>query len=196
MTEQQSNIKLKMVGNSGVGKSSIILRYTENKFDESLPPTIGIDYRCKSIVVKSIPVKLSIWDTAGQEKFRTVTSTYYKGAHAIAFVYDVANKKSFEDIIKWAEEADTYVNSKSVVKMIIANKVDLESQRVVSKTESEMFARKFDMLHCECSAKTTVGVDLAFNLVCEKIIEINGITPSTGIEVLNKEKEGSNSSCC
>jgi Ras-related protein Rab-18 len=194
MTEVHT-LKIKMVGNSGVGKSSIILRFCDNQFDTGISPTIGIDYKFKNVVIKSIPIKLSIWDTAGQEKFRTVTSTYYKGAHGIVFVYDVSNPTSFAEVSKWVEEADAYVNNKTVVKMLIANKIDLTSERKVKKEESELMARKYGMLHCECSAKTTEGIELAFTLLAEKILEINGILRDKTIS-LNSPQQNSKSGCC
>jgi Ras-related protein Rab-18 len=188
-------LKIKMVGNSGVGKSSIILRYCDNQYDGTLPPTIGIDFKFKKFVYKSIPIKLSLWDTAGQEKFRTVTSTYYKGAHGIVFVYDVSNVSSFHDLSKWVDEADAYVNSKTVVKMLVANKIDLQKERKVKKEESELIARKYGMLHCECSAKTTEGIESAFTLLTGKILESNGLLHESPIRLNNKVRK-QESWCC
>ena len=186
MSKEQA-FKVKLVGNSGVGKSSIILRYCDNKFDGTLPPTIGIDFKFKQFRHnKAIPVKLSIWDTAGQEKFRTITSMYYKGAHGIVFVYDVSNPTSFQDISKWVDEADAYTNNKKVVKMLVANKIDLLAERKIKKEESELIARKYGMLHCECSAKSSIGIRTAFKILTTKMLEINGALTNSTYQLKSK----------
>ena len=195
---EAQTIKLKLIGDSGVGKSSIILRYCDNEFDPTMPPTIGVDYKHKNVIINTVPIKMSIWDTAGQEKFRTVTSTYYKGAHGICFVFDVSRKDTFENISKWVLEADSYINSKVVVKLLIANKIDLQTERVVSKTESENLAREYGMLYCECSAKTTEGISKAFELLASNILEANGIVTkpmnNKTLSSINKPEE--KQSCC
>ncbi|CAL1702738.1 unnamed protein product [Somion occarium] len=119
------NVKLLLIGNSSVGKSSLLLRFSDEQWlpeDES-SATIGVDFRVHKMEVKGKKVKLSIWDTAGQERFRTITSSYYRGAQGIILVYDVANRESFEALPRWYSELETYV-SPSVVKIIVGNKVD------------------------------------------------------------------------
>ncbi|TBU37444.1 ras-domain-containing protein [Dichomitus squalens] len=166
------NVKLLLIGNSSVGKSSLLLRFSDEQWlpeDES-SATIGVDFRVHKMDVKGKKVKLSIWDTAGQERFRTITSSYYRGAQGIILVYDVANRESFDALPKWFSELETYVSS-SVVKIIVGNKVDKEYSRQVSASEGQAFAARMDALFVEASAKTAVGVQEAFRDVVERIMD-------------------------
>merc|ERR1711998_160283 len=169
--------KLLMIGDSGVGKSSILLRFVDDRFDESsMDPTIGVDFKVKMFDVpgEDQRLKLTIWDTAGQERFRTLTSAYYRGAHGIILVYDVGRRESFEALQKiWLKEVDLYSTYPDAVKLLIGNKIDQEP-REVSKAEGDAFARESATLFIECSAKTKVGIDQAFAEVVTKILE----TPS------------------
>jgi len=169
------NIKLLLIGNSSVGKSSLLLRFADETFlteDES-SATIGVDFRVSKMEVNGRRVKLSIWDTAGQERFRTITSSYYRGAQGIILVYDVANRETFEALPRWFTELETYVTP-SVVKILVGNKVDKEYSRAVSEEEGRQFAARMGTLFVEASAKTNVGVDAAFKEVVQQIID----TPS------------------
>jgi len=166
------NVKLLLIGNSSVGKSSLLLRFSDEQWlpeDES-SATIGVDFRVHKMTVKGKRVKLSIWDTAGQERFRTITSSYYRGAQGIILVYDVANRESFDALPKWYSELETYVSS-SVVKILVGNKVDKEFSRQVSTTEGQQFAQRMNSLFVEASAKTSVGVKEAFEDVVAKILD-------------------------
>jgi len=166
------NVKLLLIGNSSVGKSSLLLRFSDEQWlpeDESTA-TIGVDFRVHKMELKGKKVKLSIWDTAGQERFRTITSSYYRGAQGIILVYDVANRESFEALPRWYSELETYVSS-SVVKILVGNKVDKEFSRQVPFSEGQQFATRMSSLFIETSAKTAVGVREAFNEVVEKIID-------------------------
>ncbi|KAG8988443.1 hypothetical protein FRB94_000699 [Tulasnella sp. JGI-2019a] len=169
------NIKLLLIGNSSVGKSSLLLRFADETFlteDES-SATIGVDFRVSKMEVNGRRVKLSIWDTAGQERFRTITSSYYRGAQGIILVYDVSNRESFEALPRWLSEVETYVNA-AVVKILVGNKVDKEFSRAVSEDEGAKFAERMGTLFVEASAKTSVGVHEAFQEVVTRIID----TPS------------------
>lgn len=166
------NVKLLLIGNSSVGKSSLLLRFSDEQWlpeDES-SATIGVDFRVHKMDVKGKKVKLSIWDTAGQERFRTITSSYYRGAQGIILVYDVANRESFDALPKWFAELETYVSS-AVVKIIVGNKVDKEYSRQVPVSEGQAFATRMNALFVEASAKTAVGVQEAFRDVVERIID-------------------------
>ncbi|KAI0919836.1 hypothetical protein AcW1_003016 [Taiwanofungus camphoratus] len=166
------NVKLLLIGNSSVGKSSLLLRFSDEQWlpeDES-SATIGVDFRVHKMEVKGKKVKLSIWDTAGQERFRTITSSYYRGAQGIILVYDVANRESFDALPRWYSELETYV-SKAVVKIIVGNKVDKEFSRQVTYSEGQRFAERMSSLFIEASAKTAVGVSEAFQEVVEKILD-------------------------
>jgi Ras-related protein Rab-1A len=123
--------KLLLIGNSSVGKSSLLLRFSDNIFSEryhfylfSFLPTIGVDFKIRTFESSGSTVKLQIWDTAGQERFKTITASYYKGAHGIILVYDITDRQSFKDIENWLAEVDKYGNE-NVVKMLVGNKSDL-----------------------------------------------------------------------
>lgn len=166
------NCKLLLIGNSSVGKSSLLLRFSDEQWlpeDES-SATIGVDFRVHKMEVKGKKVKLSIWDTAGQERFRTITSSYYRGAQGIILVYDVSNRESFDALPRWYTELETYVSS-SVVKILVGNKVDKEFSRQVSTAEGQAFAKRMSSLFIEASAKTAIGVNEAFQEVVEQILD-------------------------
>jgi len=165
------NCKLIIIGNASVGKSSLLLRFADGQWlpeDES-SATIGVDFRVCKMDVKGKNVKLSIWDTAGQERFRTITSSYYRGAQGIILVYDVSNRESFDALPRWFTELESYV-SDFVVKIVVANKLDKESNRQVTAAEGRAFADKMGTHFVEASAKTDVGVQEAFREVVEKIL--------------------------
>ena len=118
-------VKVKMVGDSAVGKSSIITRFCDDEFQEDTSPTIGVDYRSKIMDVNDSDVKVIIWDTAGQERFRTITNIYYRGTHGLCMVYDVTRPDSFANIKNvWLSEAREHLLSDEVVIMLIGNKID------------------------------------------------------------------------
>ncbi|KAK7036786.1 hypothetical protein VNI00_011452 [Paramarasmius palmivorus] len=166
------NVKLLLIGNSSVGKSSLLLRFSDEQWlpeDES-SATIGVDFRVHKMEVKGKKVKLSIWDTAGQERFRTITSSYYRGAQGIILVYDVSSRDSFDALPRWYSELSTYV-SDSVVKILVGNKVDKEFSRQVPAAEGAAFASRMNSLFIEASAKTAVNVKETFQEVVERILD-------------------------
>jgi len=169
---QPINVKLLLIGNSSVGKSSLLLRFSDEQWlpeDES-SATIGVDFRVHKMEVKGKRVKLSIWDTAGQERFRTITSSYYRGAQGIILVYDVSNRETFDALPRWYSELETYVSS-SVVKILVGNKLDKEFSRQVTSAEGQEFAERMDSLFVEASAKTAIGVKEVFTEVVEQILD-------------------------
>lgn len=165
--------KVVIVGDSGVGKSNILLRFTENNFSFSFHPTIGVDFKIKTFKLENFTIKLQLWDTAGQERFKNVANTYYKGAHAVLLVYDITNSTSFQNIEKWVEEVDQYSDC-ILVKMLIGNKVDLQENRKVTVGEAKKLAEKLKINFLETSAKDTINIEEAFqSLVRESIQEVN-----------------------
>jgi len=162
--------KLLLIGDSNVGKSSILLRFTDDDFDEDQSATIGVDFKIKMLELGGKRLNLTIWDTAGQEKFRSLTSSYYRGTHGIALVYDVTKRESFENINVWLKEIEIYATKPGVAKLLIGNKVDL-SNRTVSAEEGQNFAREKQMMYVECSAKTRLGISHAFEELVLKILE-------------------------
>jgi len=139
-SEFDHQFKLLLIGDSGVGKSSILLRFTDDLFEE-MSPTIGVDFKVKLMTVHRTKVKLTIWDTAGQERFRTLTAAYYRGAHGVILAYDVSRRETYENLRDiWLREVEMYCTGDSVVKMLVANKIDMDN-RTVTKDEGSELAR-------------------------------------------------------
>ncbi|GFQ08241.1 RAS-related protein rabc1 [Phtheirospermum japonicum] len=127
--------KLLLIGDSGVGKSSLLLSFTSDAFDD-LSPTIGVDFKVKHVTIGGKKLKLAIWDTAGQERFRTLTSSYYRGAQGIIMVYDVTRRDTFTNLSDiWAKEIDLYSTNQDCIKMLVGNKVDKVSSLAVVSEE-------------------------------------------------------------
>ncbi|WAQ93882.1 RB18B-like protein [Mya arenaria] len=135
-----TTLKILIIGESGVGKSSLLLRFTDDTFDPEQSATIGVDFK----------------DTAGQERFRTLTPSYYRGAQGVILVYDVCSKSSFSKLEAWLNELETFSTKHDLVKMLVGNKID-QNKREVSKDDGLKFARKHQMLFIEASAKTKEG---------------------------------------
>ncbi|KAF8664850.1 hypothetical protein AX16_000691 [Volvariella volvacea WC 439] len=168
----QINVKILLIGNSSVGKTSLLSRFSDEQWipeDES-SATIGVDFKVHQMEVKGKKVKLSIWDTAGQERFRAITASYYRGAQGIILVYDVANRETFDALPRWYSELDTYVSS-SVVKILVGNKVDKELARQVPTSEASAFAQRMNSIFIETSAKSDINVREAFVQVVEQILD-------------------------
>jgi len=163
--------KLLLIGDSSVGKSSLLLRSTEGIFDEeNIQNTIGVDFKIKFVDLDGRRIKLTIWDTAGQERFRTLTVNFYKGAHGVIMVYDVTRRDTFESLNRWLDEVELYSSSpEHVAKILVGNKLDKE--RMVPREEAEAWAAERGMLYVEASAKTEVGINQTFTEVVQKILE-------------------------
>jgi len=153
--------KLLIIGDSGVGKSCLLLRFADDIFTDSFISTIGVDFKIKTVDIDGCKIKLQIWDTAGQERFRTITSSYYRGAHGIIVVYDVTEQKSFTNVMKWLKEIDTFAGPQ-VQKLLVGNKCDMESSRTVSAETGKEMANKLEIPFVETSAKDSLNVDTAF----------------------------------
>ncbi|KAI7880973.1 ras-domain-containing protein [Lichtheimia hyalospora FSU 10163] len=201
MAREVPTLKLLLIGNSNVGKSSLLLRFTDDTFlpQEEVSATIGVDFKVAMMDVGDQRYKLTIWDTAGQERFRTLTSSYYRGAQGVILVYDVSSRESFEALDTWWKEVNTYCSSPDVVKMIVGNKVDKESSRAVTYKEGAEMARKLQTLFVECSAKTNVGVKEAFEELVTKVIETPSLwqkkmSPSSTVRVTPTEQQQNGSS--
>ena len=168
-------VKILLVGDSGVGKSSLLARFISDSFDEQ-SPTVGVDFKLKHVDVDGTRLKLTVWDTAGQERFRTLTSSYYRGAHGVVFVYDVTSRESFENAREtWRKEVEMYGTIANSVKIVIGNKIDREDERTVARKEGVAFAKEYGCLFLECSAKTKVRVAEAFDELVKGILDAPGL---------------------
>jgi Ras-related protein Rab-18 len=198
------SFKLLLAGDSGVGKSSLLLRFTSDTFDDVIA-TIGVDFKQKLMKMGDKRLKLTIWDTAGQEKFRTLTNSYYRGAHGFIFVYDVTRRETFTNLKNvWLEEALIYSTNQDCIKMVVGNKVDraMDSESVVSKEEGIEFAKQNGCLFIECSAKTRLNVEQCFEELLLKILDTPSLLEgSTSVEKNNifdyeQPNPGANDPCC
>jgi Ras-related protein Rab-1A len=153
--------KMLLIGDSGVGKSCMLFRFSDDTYTDSHISTIGVDFKIKTMEVDGKEVKVQIWDTAGQERFRTITTSYYRGVHAILLVYDITDKESFTNITAWMQDVDRY-SKESSIKILVGNKCDLERSREVDYAVAEEYALDNGMTFFETSAKTASGVESAF----------------------------------
>eukprot|EP01094_Clydonella_sp_ATCC50884_P000757 TRINITY_DN10580_c0_g1_i1.p1 TRINITY_DN10580_c0_g1~~TRINITY_DN10580_c0_g1_i1.p1 ORF type:complete len:230 (-),score=77.33 TRINITY_DN10580_c0_g1_i1:375-980(-) len=149
-----------VIGPSGVGKSCLLLQFTDQKFVAHHELTIGVEFGIRSLDIESDHVKLQIWDTAGQESFRSITNSYYRGSHGALIVYDITNRDSFQFMRSWLD--DVRASAPNCVVVLAGNKSDLEDQREVPREEGERFALDNNILFMECSAKTSENVQKIF----------------------------------
>lgn len=189
-----------IVGDIAVGKSCILLQFTDNKFRVQHELTVGVEFGAKTIELNRKVIKIQIWDTAGQEQFQAITRTYYKGAIGALLVYDITRRETFTHVKKWLQEVKVN-SSKNICVILIGNKKDLEDRRKVSFEEGERFARENEIMFLETSAKTAFNVGEAFTLSAQAIlnnIEKTGIhtyenrNKITIDNIKEKKKEG----CC
>ena len=164
--------KVLLLGNSDVGKSSLLLRFVDSLWNDAFVPTIGVDFKVKTLEINNKKVKMQIWDTAGQERFRTVVSTYFRGAHGILLLYDVTNRDSFKNLENWLIEIEKNSSDK-VLKILLGNKCDLSDDREISKEEGQAFAIRNGMEFMETSAKMNTNVSEAFETLGKLMIEFS-----------------------
>jgi Ras-related protein Rab-1A len=167
MNDYDHLIKLIIVGSSGVGKSTILKMYCENVFDPTNMTTIGVDFRIKTIKLRDKVIKLQIWDTAGQDRFKTITSSYYRGSHAIVLVFDLTNYNTFRDLPMWLGEIKKVRNTADYKIILIGNKADRvnDSMNSVPKEEIKKFIDENKMEYFEISARNEKEVEAAFENV-------------------------------
>ena len=163
-------IKLMMIGDQAVGKTALLVRYADDDFNEVLLPTIGIDFKIKTVELQGKRVKLQIWDTAGQERFRTITQAYYRGAMGILLIYDVTNTKSWSNVRTWVRNIEGNA-PQTVNKILVGNKCDLTQQRQVSTQQGQQLAREYDIKFFETSARSNTNVQEAFTTLATDVIE-------------------------
>ena len=194
---------------AGVGKSCLLLQFTDKRFQPVHDLTIGVEFGARMINLQDKQVKLQIWDTAGQESFRSITRSYYRGAAGALLVYDITRRDTFQHLSRWLDEARQHSQSNMVI-MLIGNKNDLDHRRAVSTAEGKAFADANGLIFLETSAKTAYNVEQAFINTAEKIHEgiqsgeIDVSNESHGIKVgmsssnprLNTQEHGRENGCC
>ena len=194
MEKKEILYKILLLGDSSVGKSCLLKRYTDNTFLDIHISTIGLDYKLKEVKLKDgKTVKVQIWDTAGQDRFRAITKNYYKGAQGIALIYDITNQITFENVRKWIDQIKEEVSEKVPI-ILVGNKIDIVEKRVIKKEDGESMAKEYGLLFSECSAKTGENIDSTFNQLVEKTVENYSKVKAKG-ETLNNKKN-KKKSCC
>jgi Ras-related protein Rab-1A len=194
--------KIVMIGDSGVGKSCILLRFADDKFNENFYATIGVDFRFKNVMVDDKSVKLQIWDTAGQERFKTITSAYYRGADGIIIVYDITDRNSFAHIKDWLDDVNKYTDD-NPLKIIVGNKIDLIKDKQINNNDMKTMTAQTGIEIIECSAKDSIKINDLMEIMTKKLIEKkknegNKNTTKSMIlnDINNKNKELNNKGCC
>ncbi|KAM3128109.1 hypothetical protein pb186bvf_019810 [Paramecium bursaria] len=165
--------KVLLIGNSGVGKSCFLMRFSENQFTNHFYNTIGVDFKIKVMNVDNASVKLQIWDTAGQDRFRTITSSYYRGAQGIIVMFDVTDRDSFDQVRAWMSEIDKFATDQ-VIKILVGNKVDMGNMRRVTQDEAQALASSYNVNYIEASAKGNIKVEETFIAITRQIIQKSG----------------------
>jgi Ras-related protein Rab-1A len=163
------SLKILLIGDSQVGKTSLLLKYTEHVFPEEHIATIGVEYKDKFILKDNYNIRLQIWDTAGQERFHSITKNIYRNANGVLFVYDITNQESFSNIKNWIKDLQNVGND--IKGVIIGNKIDLEQKRDVSKQDLEEIGKKYNMPILETSAKQSINVNEGFELLVNELLK-------------------------
>ena len=193
MSDDQKHVfKVLLLGDSTVGKTCFLMRFTENTFQEIHMSTIGLDYRFKKMTLENQEVAtVQIWDTAGQDRFRAITKNYYKGAHGILLIYDVTNQKSFDNVKNWVGQIRENASEKAII-YIVGNKVDDTAHRVVSKEQGEETAKEFNLKFYEASAKEDINIAPTFQALVKDIYKVSGDEGAAG----GKSKKGTGKKGC
>ncbi|XP_021732645.1 ras-related protein Rab2BV-like [Chenopodium quinoa] len=163
--------KIVLIGDSGVGKSNILSRFTRNEFCLESKSTIGVEFATRTLQVEGKVVKAQIWDTAGQERYRAITSAYYRGAVGALLVYDLTKKQSFDNVNRWLHELRDHADSNIVI-MLVGNKSDLKHLRGVSEQEGQFLAEKEELVFLETSALDSTNVEKAFQTILLDIYQV------------------------
>eukprot|EP00747_Dinoflagellata_sp_TGD_P189536 gnl/TRDRNA2_/TRDRNA2_49962_c0_seq1.p1 gnl/TRDRNA2_/TRDRNA2_49962_c0~~gnl/TRDRNA2_/TRDRNA2_49962_c0_seq1.p1 ORF type:complete len:220 (-),score=33.05 gnl/TRDRNA2_/TRDRNA2_49962_c0_seq1:211-870(-) len=166
----ECTLKLFLLGDSAVGKSSLLLRFCERTFDTNFVLTIGVDFKSKRVERNGMKTNVQIWDTAGHERFRTITPAYYRSAHGVAIAYDISDRSTFTHVEFWMEQLAKHGNL-AVQKILVGNKCDLEEVREVSREEGKALAARYGVAFFETSAKTGEAVDEAILNLADLVVE-------------------------
>ncbi|EAS02106.2 Rab-family small GTPase (macronuclear) [Tetrahymena thermophila SB210] len=192
MNQYDYLFKFIMIGDTGVGKSCMLLRFVDDRFREDYDATIGVEFGSKIIDVANLAIKIQIWDTAGQESFRSITRSYYKGAIGAVVVFDITKRSSFDNLPKWLHDIKEQGKEETFV-LIVGNKFDQMLQREVSQQEASEFAEQQGFNYVEVSAKSGDNVNKIFNIMAQEILSkiqqnlIDFTNESSGIKVGSKK---------
>ena len=159
--------KILLLGDAGVGKTSLMWRFSEDVFNKTYISTIGIDFKLRTVELEGKRVRLQVWDTAGQERFHAISVSYYRTAMGIMLVYDITRRRSFENIAKWLRNIAEHAKE-DVIKLLVGNKSDLREPRAVKYDEGEKLAQEYDMCFFETSAKENESIDEAFQCIAKE----------------------------
>ena len=162
-------LKLLIIGDSAVGKTSMLLKYTDNFFPESHLATIGVEFKTKDIQYNGYNINLQVWDTAGQERFKSITKSFFRNANGIIFVYDITQKNSFKNVKDWIKDSEA--NDTGFKRILVGNKIDLQNKRQVKLNEVKDWADKKNLEVIEASAKTGANIDKAVMKLIELILQ-------------------------
>lgn len=163
--------KIVLIGDSGVGKSNLLLRFTRNEFNIESRSTIGVEFATRTVEIEGKRVKAQIWDTAGQERYRAITSAYYRGAVGALVVYDILKSESYESVSRWLKELKEHADGNIIIELV-GNKSDLDHLRAVPTDEAKSFAAENQLLFTEASALNAQNVDLSFHQLLKSIYEM------------------------
>lgn len=195
MDEDNSKVKIVIIGEAGVGKTSLMSKFVFDRFDDQLESTIGCDIQIKSMTIEGHEVDVQLWDTAGCERFQTMLPLYYRGTHGAILVYDVTRKDTFNKLRDWLLELENLTNHDAVV-MIVGNKID-KTGRQVGKEQGNNYAKQRSALFIETSAKTSEGVSIAFEELLLKIMQTPGLLDKgdSGINIGDNRGSQSGGTC-
>lgn len=198
MSHFDQSFKILLLGDSSVGKTSLLIRYIDGFFGDSHIATIGIDYKVKFVQLNDKKIKVDLWDTAGQERFRALAKNYFKGANGYIFVFDITNRKSFESVKKWVSEAQTMAVVKNYQMFIVGNKCDCDDERTVKINEIEELANKYNAKFLETSAKDNINVDELFTTLITDLsdnYEPEPLNDSTKLDKSSFSKDNKEGGC-
>ena len=196
MSKRELYYKILILGDSSVGKTCFLTRYADDRFEDTNIATTGMDYKLKNITLENgKTVKLQIWDTLGQDRFRSITKNYYKGAHGIILIYDITERKTFESVSNWVKTIRDEADEKVVI-VLAANKSDFEEKRQVSKEEGEKLAQDLNLTFFECSAKDNKNINETFDDLVAKLIINFPKVGGAGEKLKQKKVGGQKNSCC
>jgi Ras-related protein Rab-8A len=165
-----AQLKVLLLGDSGAGKTSLLLRWTDDKFSPSFVSTIGIDMKPKVLTIDGSLVRMQVWDTAGQERFRAVTRSYLRGAHAVLLAFDSTSKHSFDHVTTWVQQVAEH-GDEGVAKVLVSTKCDLADKQAVTEAEARALAAQYGMRYFATSAKLNSGVDEAFDSLAREALK-------------------------